>query len=271
MLSILGTGKTHVGLKIVKTLIENYKIWYNNTPILIVCYTNHALHQFLEGLLFTTSRIIRVGGQSKSAKLELFSIKNKRKDIKKINELLGYNLSFTKKRLYYFKNSISIATARIDSINQFNSILHFSNFDFLDDESWFATAETEEIEEWLFESVSMEERNAGRTMRMNELEQMEKMKMDEDNKSEQDEFVDIDIEQDIIKEITLNMDDDERPVDRMQYLLKVENLEAELKKKRQQLNTLVVEDDETAAESYKLNDECCHIQDRLDYLQVRIT
>lgn len=73
-----GTGKTYLGLKIVKTLIDNKDAWYENCPILIVCYTNHALDQFLEGLLNTTEDIIRVGGQSKNEKLQPFNIKEKR-------------------------------------------------------------------------------------------------------------------------------------------------------------------------------------------------
>ena len=64
-----GTGKTYVGLKIVQALLNNQKYWrgfeqptevvnpeeqVNETPnvgspMLVVCYTNHALDQFLEG------------------------------------------------------------------------------------------------------------------------------------------------------------------------------------------------------------------------------
>ena len=49
-----GTGKTFVGLKIAQALLENSSIWNDsgkNSPILMVSYTNHALDQFLEGLL----------------------------------------------------------------------------------------------------------------------------------------------------------------------------------------------------------------------------
>lgn len=73
-----GTGKTFLGLKIAKTLIENRSVWFRNSPILIICFTNHALDQFLEGLLDTTHDIVRVGSQSKHKKLEPFNIKNKR-------------------------------------------------------------------------------------------------------------------------------------------------------------------------------------------------
>eukprot|EP00775_Hariotina_reticulata_P006332 gene6332-6566_t len=47
-------------------------------PILVLCYTNHALDAFLEGLVDAgvDEGIIRVGGRSKSAKLERFNLRN---------------------------------------------------------------------------------------------------------------------------------------------------------------------------------------------------
>jgi superfamily II DNA or RNA helicase len=52
-----GTGKTYLGLKIVQTLLINKQYWVpmgkpQPTPILVICYTNHALDQFLEGKWF---------------------------------------------------------------------------------------------------------------------------------------------------------------------------------------------------------------------------
>ena len=48
-----GTGKTYIGLKIVETLLRNRKVWDpdRQSPILVMCYTNHALDQFLQGIL----------------------------------------------------------------------------------------------------------------------------------------------------------------------------------------------------------------------------
>lgn len=48
-----GTGKTYVGQKIARALLHNRKVWQGQTrsPILMVSYTNHALDQFVEGLL----------------------------------------------------------------------------------------------------------------------------------------------------------------------------------------------------------------------------
>ena len=74
-----GTGKTYVGAKIVRCLLENRTAWdpQHTSPMLMVCYTSHALDQFLEKVLeFLPSRqIIRVGGRSKSEKLEHCNLK----------------------------------------------------------------------------------------------------------------------------------------------------------------------------------------------------
>ena len=85
-----GTGKTYVGLKIVRALVQNHQIWKpirldllpadnHNSPILIVCYTNHALDQFLEGIAkFMRRGIVRVGGRCKSEILEPFKLAKQR-------------------------------------------------------------------------------------------------------------------------------------------------------------------------------------------------
>ena len=73
-----GTGKTFIGLKICQVLLENKNVWLPNQqsrPILVVCYTNHALDQFLEGILefmepFDNRRrvpqLARLGGRTTS-------------------------------------------------------------------------------------------------------------------------------------------------------------------------------------------------------------
>lgn len=87
-----GTGKTFVGLQIVKTLLLNRrgpsKRAMNveeyvseggavpNTPIMVLCYTNHALDQFLELLIneIPGLRVARVGGQCKSEVVNRYSM-----------------------------------------------------------------------------------------------------------------------------------------------------------------------------------------------------
>ena len=71
-----GTGKTYIGLKIVQAFLNNRKMWDPKTtsPILVVCYTNHALDQFLEGIQECKiegrePNIVRIGGRCKSESL----------------------------------------------------------------------------------------------------------------------------------------------------------------------------------------------------------
>ena len=88
-----GTGKTYIGLKIVETLLKNEQNWNSKklrckSPILVMCYTNHALDQFLEGILkiLRDQRkkkiLLRIGSRTKSKEMEKLHIKEKRKEIK---------------------------------------------------------------------------------------------------------------------------------------------------------------------------------------------
>ncbi|XP_041944382.1 NFX1-type zinc finger-containing protein 1 [Alosa sapidissima] len=71
-----GTGKTHVGLKIAHALLDNHGAWGYGSPMLVVCYTNHALDQFLEGIhKFLEKGIVRVGGRSNSEVLKRFALR----------------------------------------------------------------------------------------------------------------------------------------------------------------------------------------------------
>lgn len=72
-----GTGKTYIGLRAVQVLLHNRKqfIVDKSEPILIVCFTNHALDQFLEGLLLFTKKIVRIGGRGKNEAISKFQLK----------------------------------------------------------------------------------------------------------------------------------------------------------------------------------------------------
>ncbi|OWF49122.1 NFX1-type zinc finger-containing protein 1 [Mizuhopecten yessoensis] len=98
-----GTGKTHVGLQIAKTLLHNKNAWQDRSSsqrytfrktqsktkdqIMVVCYTNHALDQFMEGIvkfldgsnkMMWSDEIVRVGGRSENEAIQEFSLKNRR-------------------------------------------------------------------------------------------------------------------------------------------------------------------------------------------------
>ena len=65
-------------LQIAKILLHNAKAWQKvsgKRPIFVVCYTNHALDQFLEGIhAFHEGVIVRVGGRSQSETMKECSL-----------------------------------------------------------------------------------------------------------------------------------------------------------------------------------------------------
>ncbi|KAJ5849332.1 hypothetical protein N7534_008021 [Penicillium rubens] len=65
-----GTGKSYLGVKVVQALLEIKKN-ANLKPIIVMCYTNHALDQFLKHLLDVgIQKVIRIGGRSQAPELE---------------------------------------------------------------------------------------------------------------------------------------------------------------------------------------------------------
>ncbi|GES93124.1 P-loop containing nucleoside triphosphate hydrolase protein [Rhizophagus clarus] len=70
-----GTGKTVVGVQIMKVLLAEENRKTNIGPILTICFTNHALDQFLEHLLDENiTNIVRLGSRSKSEKVKDFNL-----------------------------------------------------------------------------------------------------------------------------------------------------------------------------------------------------
>ncbi|XP_062572126.1 NFX1-type zinc finger-containing protein 1-like [Saccostrea cucullata] len=80
-----GTGKTFLGMKIAQMLLFNRDIWAEKEkqePILVVCYTNHALDQFLLGIKKYTKKLVRIGSRSKVPELEEYTLTSYRKKAK---------------------------------------------------------------------------------------------------------------------------------------------------------------------------------------------
>ncbi|XP_037044307.1 NFX1-type zinc finger-containing protein 1-like [Bradysia coprophila] len=124
-----GTGKTYVGLRIAQALLQNVSKWGHSmigtkqhlSPILVVCYTNHALDQFLEGMLQFCQSIIRIGGKSKSPLLEHFNLKNVRSSEQKQKKVPAYifkNRKECREKLAEIQSQMSTLEASIDSTNK---------------------------------------------------------------------------------------------------------------------------------------------------------
>ncbi|KAK4101149.1 hypothetical protein N658DRAFT_426189 [Parathielavia hyrcaniae] len=91
-----GTGKSYVGVQLVRVLLD-HKIQARLGPILVICYTNHALDQFLKHLLDVgIHKIIRIGGQSRAEELGGKNLRVVSRDVPKTtveNRILGQNYS----------------------------------------------------------------------------------------------------------------------------------------------------------------------------------
>ncbi|XP_076435849.1 NFX1-type zinc finger-containing protein 1-like [Babylonia areolata] len=84
-----GTGKTYVGLKVVKALLHNRPVWdpTSSSCMLIVCFTNHALDQFLSGVVsFFKGTVVRVGSRLRSEELEPYTLNNLRRTMRRNRE-----------------------------------------------------------------------------------------------------------------------------------------------------------------------------------------
>ncbi|XP_067947239.1 NFX1-type zinc finger-containing protein 1-like [Watersipora subatra] len=147
-----GTGKTFIGLKIVEMLLDNlYGIsstdqettdsgltisdrtmsWRERRPkrlnqVLIVCYTNHALDQFLEGMLKFCSieDMVRVGSRSKSERLESCNLK---KRTTKSTGQLGISFFQYREELHSFINGKTIEKALAEMKSTKEAILMYEH------------------------------------------------------------------------------------------------------------------------------------------------
>ena len=76
-----GTGKTFIGTKLVRLLLSCDELPCG--PILVLTYKNHALDDFLRGLLEDNiTNIIRVGGRSQAGHLDKYNMKEVKKEKK---------------------------------------------------------------------------------------------------------------------------------------------------------------------------------------------
>ncbi|GIY60264.1 NFX1-type zinc finger-containing protein 1 [Caerostris darwini] len=115
-----GTGKTYIGLRITQLLLHNISQWQSETrpsPILVICYTNHALDQFLEGILLFTQKIVRVGGRGKNESLANYQLSNLKRVIKSKREVPHYIFSNIRHKHYdlqRLKEDIDHVKKRVD-------------------------------------------------------------------------------------------------------------------------------------------------------------
>ncbi|KAK3084731.1 hypothetical protein FSP39_018075 [Pinctada imbricata] len=158
-----GTGKTYLGLLIAKALLRNKNIWINEIadndklhrrnfqrnefthrhhPMLVVCYTNHALDQFMEGIIKfmnlddkeALGRVVRVGGRCSNQIVEKFSLKEIRKGHKTFINYKGYKEKMETKyrRMIQIRHMLKDRKGiilRLESLSSVNNLKHIFKTD----------------------------------------------------------------------------------------------------------------------------------------------
>ncbi|RXG51957.1 NFX1-type zinc finger-containing protein 1 [Armadillidium vulgare] len=124
-----GTGKTYLGLLITKIILTS-KLPKTQSPILVVCYTNHALDQFLRGMLSFTENICRVGSHSQVNVLAPYQI-NKLLHNSLNTSLRHFDVYFRygelKNKLKEVRNQIEYISEILEDL-EMSGILSVSNF-----------------------------------------------------------------------------------------------------------------------------------------------
>ena len=122
-----GTGKTYVGGNITNILLKKVK-----SPILVVCYTNHALDQFIEHIMEYNKNIVRIGGRCKNEKIKQFMIKNLRQHYHKPNHKKIISILKNYTDLFDYREYIEINQCKIHNskiikqiINNFYSLIEY--------------------------------------------------------------------------------------------------------------------------------------------------
>ena len=109
-----------------KLLLNNSSLWSKSflnkrkRPILMLCFTNHALDQFLESIIrecSLTSGVVRVGGRCKNPQLEDFLLKNIKSKVrqeKKTNKSLFYQTKDEERKSREIQDEINLNLSKID-------------------------------------------------------------------------------------------------------------------------------------------------------------
>ena len=161
-----GTGKTFIGVKLVQAFLHNRLGWdpEKNSPILLVCHTNHALDQFLEEIIgayledeIPPPDIVRIGGKCKSEKLANFVLAQRVTDVRNSRSLpidmyrgskdLRNELNFLKEHFTGLQKQMSLSEHNILPLSTLQSVVSDEHYFQLS--QGMPTEPGKEIEVWL--------------------------------------------------------------------------------------------------------------------------
>ncbi|KAK4872925.1 hypothetical protein RN001_014954 [Aquatica leii] len=152
---VSGTGKTFLGIKIIKTLMENI----NYKPILVLCLTTNTLDEYVDSLIDTTLKIVRIGAPLRSARFKQFTLKNHQKLFKNIDNANVNQYKDLKKKICSCLQNCYDYIHILEDIHSNSVIIHFKKFSEIDTNiisSWFFNASDQELIDWLVGKKSTE-------------------------------------------------------------------------------------------------------------------
>ncbi|XP_013143932.1 PREDICTED: NFX1-type zinc finger-containing protein 1-like [Papilio polytes] len=153
-----GTGKTFIGVKVATTCIKNLKSGMNKCLLLMICYTNHALDQFLEAILPVTESVARIGGQSRSEIMKKYNINELRHNFCK--QIHGNQYFYDERnKLRMLNKKLKEAQERLHSLH--NEVLsytcvqkHVPEIGVL--KRFYGGGNKDPLEQWLFEHADVD-------------------------------------------------------------------------------------------------------------------
>lgn len=148
-----GTGKTYLGIKVAKALIENLD-HMNGCLMLVICYTNHALDQFLEALLDISDNIVRIGGQSRNEAMKDISLNKLRTTVSihsAANKAFFDQKMDLKRSIAEFQRALVRLDVFLNGVVKPENIIDIEQIQYLSDYYKRANLNDDPLYFWLFE------------------------------------------------------------------------------------------------------------------------
>jgi hypothetical protein len=122
-----GTGKTFIGINLVRSILGMTS--RPKGPILVLTYKNHALDEFLKGLLqYFPDDVIRIGGRSKEPEIEACNLNQRIYDVKR-SRTLNQNINDAKDNVDFMSRLVTDATRQLNRSQMFtaHTVLTYMN------------------------------------------------------------------------------------------------------------------------------------------------
>jgi hypothetical protein len=119
-----GTGKSYTGVALMKVLLAN-KTAANLGPVICVTFTNHALDQILEHLVYANvKQIIRIGSRSKSERLVPLNLRTvaQNEDLTKLERRMRWQ---SKKDIATYSSMVDAVLLQMQDAYSDGSVLKF--------------------------------------------------------------------------------------------------------------------------------------------------